>query len=96
MLTAFALMTSAAPAFPIAFVLGFCYFALATSMLTIVQQNLRPAERARVMALWFMAFGGTVAIGNLAFGPIVDAVGSRPVMLFGAGSAVVPAMSRRA
>ena len=41
------------------------------------------------MSLWFMAFGGTVALGNLAFGPIVDAVGARAVMYFGVAAAVV-------
>jgi len=88
-LTAFTSVTSATPAFPIGFVLGFCYFALATSMLTIVQQNLRSSERARVISLWFMAFGGTVGVGNLAFGPVVDEVGTRPVMYVGAGFALV-------
>jgi MFS family permease len=76
-------------AFPVGFLLGFCYFALATSMLTVVQQNLHGSERARVMSLWFMAFGGTVALGNLFFGPVVDAIGARPVMYFGVVSAVV-------
>ena len=87
-LAAFTLLRSPEPAFPVGFVLGFFYFALATSMLTILQQNLRRSERARVMALWFMAFGGTVAIGNLTFGPVVDAIGARPVMLFGAACAL--------
>jgi MFS family permease len=80
----FSLVRSATPAFPVGFVLGFFYFALATSMLTILQQNLRSSERARVMSLWFMAFGGSIAIGNLVFGPIVDAIGPRAVMIFGA------------
>jgi MFS family permease len=81
-LAVFALLRSHEPAFPIGFVLGFFYFGLATAMITIVQQNLRSSERARVMSLWFMAFGGTISIGNLAFGPVVDAIGARPVMLF--------------
>lgn len=80
----FALLRSGGPAFPVGFLLGFFYFGLATSMLTIVQQNLRSSERARVMSLWFMAFGGTVAIGNLAFGPVIDAIGARPVLMLGA------------
>ena len=80
----FAVLRSGGPAFPVGFLLGFFYFGLATSMLTIVQQNLRSSERARVMSLWFMAFGGTVAIGNLAFGPVIDAIGARPVLLLGA------------
>jgi MFS family permease len=87
-LAAFGLLHSKGPAFPVGFALGFCYFALATSMLTIVQQNLRSSERARVMSLWFMAFGGTVAIGNLAFGPVIDAIGARPVLVFGAACAI--------
>lgn len=87
-LLGFALLRSAGPAFPVGFVLGFFYFALATSMLTVVQQNLQNHERARVMSLWFMAFGGTVALGNLVFGPIVDAIGARPVMVFGAACAM--------
>jgi MFS family permease len=72
----------------VGFLLGFCYFGLATSMLTVVQQNLRSTERARVMSLWFMAFGGMVSIGALAFGPIVDAIGARGVMLLGAVAAL--------
>jgi MFS family permease len=83
-LATFGLLRTYEPAFPVGFALGFFYFALATSMLTILQQNLRSSERARVMSLWFMAFGGTVAIGNLVFGPVIDAIGARPVILFGA------------
>jgi MFS family permease len=87
-LATFGLLRTYQPAFPVGFALGFFYFALATSMLTILQQNLRSSERARVMSLWFMAFGGTVALGNLAFGPVIDVVGARPVILFGAISAI--------
>ena len=64
-LGAFALVRSAGPAFPIALALGFTYFMTATSLSTIFQQNLADTERAAVMPLWFMAFGGTVPIGNL-------------------------------
>lgn len=87
-LAVFGLLRSDGPAFPVGFLLGFFYFALATSMLTIVQQNLRSSERARVMSLWFMAFGGTVALGNLTFGPIIDAIDARPVLLVGAVCAI--------
>jgi hypothetical protein len=31
-----------------------------------------------------MAFGGTVPLGNLLFGPVIDAVGARWVLLGGA------------
>jgi MFS family permease len=49
---------------------------------------LRDTERVRVMPLWFMAFGGTVTIGGLIAGPIIDAIGARWVLLFGAAYAV--------
>ena len=84
----FGLLRSVTLAFPVAFVLGWFYFAMATSKLTVIQHNLRSNERARVMALWFMGFGGTVAIGNLAFGPVIDAIGPRPVMLMGGAVAL--------
>lgn len=86
-LGSFALVRSAAPAFPIAFVLGFVYFMVATSLITVVQQNLTDNERGAVMPLWFMAFGGTVPIGNLIGGPLIDSVGARPVLLVGASFA---------
>lgn len=84
----FALMRSPGPAFPVAAGLGFVYFMTATCLITVVQENLHHGERAAVMPLWFMAFGGTVPIGNMIAGPIVDAVGARPVLLFGAAFAL--------
>ena len=36
------------------------------------------------MPLWFMAFGGTVPIGNLVFGVVIEWVGARAVLGFGA------------
>lgn len=87
-LAAYALIRSPGPAFPVGLVLGFCYFLTATSMITIFQQNLRDTERASVMPLWFMAFGGSVTLGGLAFGKLVDHIGARWVMLGGAAFAV--------
>jgi hypothetical protein len=40
------------------------------------------------MPLWIMAFGGTVTIGGLVFGPIIDAVGARWVLVGGALAAL--------
>ena len=85
---AFGLVRSPALAFPIAFLVGVAYFAQATSLLTVIQQNLLGRERARVMSLWFMAFGGTVSISNLVFAPVVDRFGARPVMLIAAAGAL--------
>ena len=83
-LAAFALLRSPGPAYPVGFVVGIFYFMLATAMVTVFQENLRDTERVRVMPLWFMAFGGTVTIGGLVAGPIIDVIGARWVLLFGA------------
>lgn len=88
-LAAFAISAHPLPAFISGFVLGFCYFGTTTSMLTILQSRLADHERGRVMSLWFMAFGGTVPLGNLVFGPVIDAIGARWVLLGGALWALV-------
>lgn len=79
-------------ALPVAGALGFVYFMTATALASVMQRNLADHERASAMPLWFMAFGGTVPIGNLVAGPIMDAVGARWVLGVGAGFAVVLAM----
>lgn len=83
MLAAFALVRAPAPAFPIILLLGFTYFATVTSLSSIVQQKVDDATRGRVMALWIMAFGGTVPLGALAFGPLIEATSMTAVMLVG-------------
>ena len=88
-LAAFSVVRTPGPAYPVAFVLGFAYFLTATSLITIFQENLADTERAIVMPLWFMAFGGSIPIGNLIFGPIIDAIGARWVLGLGAAVAVV-------
>ena len=70
--------------YPVGFVLGFAYFMTATAITTELQLNLKDTERASVMPLWFMAFGGTVPIGNLVFGVVIEWVGARAVLGFGA------------
>jgi MFS family permease len=87
-LAGFALVRSVGPAYPIAFVLGFAYFLVATALITTFQENLADTERATVMPLWFMAFGGSIPLGNLLFGPVIDAIGARWVLGFGAVVAV--------
>lgn len=83
-LAVFTMMRSVGPAFPVGFVLGLFYFMTANAMITIFQQNLRDNERVTVMPLWFMSFGGTITIGGLLAGPVIDAIGARWVMMFGA------------
>jgi MFS family permease len=82
--TAFALTRSSTLAFPVGFVVGFFYFLTATAMITVFQQFVSNEERPFVMSLWFMSFGGTVPLGNLAFGPVIDRIGARWVMVGGA------------
>jgi predicted MFS family arabinose efflux permease len=69
-------------------VVGAFYFAFITALNTTMQARLHDAVRGRVMALWIMGFGGTVALGNLLVGPVVDTVGITDVLLFGAGVAL--------
>ncbi|MFP5487045.1 MAG: MFS transporter [Acidimicrobiia bacterium] len=78
-------------ALPVAGALGFVYFMTATALASVMQRNLADHERASAMPLWFMAFGGTVPLGNLIGGPIMDAVGARWVL--GAGAAFAVALA---
>jgi MFS family permease len=87
-LTAFAIAREPIGGFVAGFALGFAYFGTTTSMLTVMQSRLADHERGRVMSLWFMAFGGTVPLGNLVFGPVIDAIGARIVLLVGAAWAL--------
>ena len=84
----FGQLRSAHLAYPVGFALGTFYFMLATAMNTEFQQNIEPGERVLVMALWFMAFGGMVPIGNIAFGPVMDHIGPRWVLAMGALAAL--------
>ncbi|MGA0064742.1 MAG: MFS transporter [Ilumatobacteraceae bacterium] len=87
-LTGFGVARTAPPAFIAGFVVGFGYFLATTAMTTVLQANLAPNERGRVLALWFMLFGGMVPVGNLVFGPLVDRFGARWLMFVGAAWAL--------
>ena len=83
---------ASSPNVPFAFVSGFflgtTYFSTTTALMTVLQSRLETNIRARVLALWFMAFGGTIPIGNLIFGPLMDRIGSRPILYLGAAWAL--------
>ncbi|MFZ6002836.1 MAG: MFS transporter [Actinomycetota bacterium] len=83
-LAAFALLRSPAPAYPGILLVGLAYFAVITSLSTVLQQRLDDSNRGRVMALWIMGFGGTVPLGNLIAGPIIEATNITVVVLAGA------------
>jgi MFS family permease len=88
-LATFALIRTPGLAYPVAVVLGTSYFALITSLSTIMQSRVDHDERGRVTALWIMGFGGTVPIGNLIAGPVIEATSITAVLLVGAAWALV-------
>lgn len=88
-LGAFTFLSDWKLALPIAAALGFVYFMTATALASVMQRNLADRERGSAMPFWFMAFGGTIPIGNLIAGPIMDEVGSRWVLGTGAAFAIV-------
>jgi MFS family permease len=88
MLAVFALVRTAVLAFPVVALVGAFYFAMLTALSTAMQERLSDEVRGRVMALWIMGFGGTVALGNLIGGPVADAVGTRVLLLAGAVVAI--------
>ena len=47
----------------------------------MLQNHLSEQVRGRVMALWIMGFGGTVGLGNLIAGRIIDATSVTTVLL---------------
>jgi MFS family permease len=89
LLALFGLIRTPALAYPVAVMLGIAYFAVVTSLSTVLQENLADHLRGRVMALWIMTFGGTVPIGVLIGGTIATHTSITAVMLFGAAVAVL-------
>jgi MFS family permease len=88
-LAAFSLLRSIGPAYPVIVLVGLAYFAIITSLSTVLQERLDDRNRGRVMALWIMGFGGTVPIGNLIAGPIIEWTSVTVVVLAGAAIAVL-------
>ena len=85
LLAGFGLARTSLVAFMIAPALGYAYFLVITSLSTVLQERVDDAYRGRVMALWVMAFGGTVPLGVLLAGPVVQATSITFVVLVGAG-----------
>jgi MFS family permease len=88
-LAAFAVATAPAVAYPAVFAAGASYFVLVTALMTTLQMRVADEVRGRVMGLWMMGWAGLVPLGGLVAGPVIDAVGVVPVLLFGAGVAAL-------
>ncbi len=82
-LAVFASLRTPAPAYPIVLVVGFFYFATVTALSVVLQERLADAVRGRVMALWVMAFGGTIPLGLLVAGPLAERTSISLVMAYG-------------
>jgi MFS family permease len=92
LLAAFGALHSAVPAYPVALLLGYAYFVVITAMSTVLQAYVSDEIRGRVMALWIMGFGGTVPVGVLLGGTLVEHSSVTAVILGGAVWAVVLAV----
>lgn len=88
-LVALALVRRPAPAMALMVVVGAAYFAVVTSLSTLLQKQLDDRVRGRVMALWVMSFGGVVPIGSLVAGVVIEATSITVVMIAGAGFAAL-------
>ena len=91
----FALLRHPAPAYPVVFLVGLFYFTLPTALNTFLQEHLAEEVRGRVMALWVLSFGGTVAITNLIAGPLVELTSLTAVLLTGAAVALALSLAVR-
>jgi predicted MFS family arabinose efflux permease len=92
LLAAFGMLHSAVPAYPVALLLGYAYFVVITAMSTVLQAYVSDDIRGRVMALWIMGFGGTVPVGVLLGGALVEHSSVTAVILGGAVWAAVLAV----
>ena len=87
-LLGFSVTRSLPLAIPAVFVFGVFYFGTATSVMTVLQTRLADNVRGRVMALWFMGFGGTVPLSALLYGPLLDRTNSTLVLGISAACAL--------
>ena len=60
---------------------GGVYFAVITSLSTVLQQTLDDSVRGKVMALWIMGFGGMVPFGGIVFFLGLEQFGITPMIL---------------
>jgi MFS family permease len=88
-LAVFGFLRAPALAYPVVVTLGFCYFSVTTSLSTIVQQRLDDQVRGRVTAVWLMAWAGTLPLGGLAAGWLIEATSPTVICVVGAVAAAL-------
>ncbi|MBU98007.1 MAG: hypothetical protein CL429_02820 [Acidimicrobiaceae bacterium] len=71
------------------FFVGLCYLILPTTLSTYWQEHVDENIRGRIAAIWVLSFGGTVPIGNLIAGPVIEATSLSAVLYSSAVIAVL-------
>jgi predicted MFS family arabinose efflux permease len=61
--------------------IGYFYFAVMTTLQTLLQQLVDESKRGRVMSLFQVAWAGLVPFGGLGMGAVASAVGAIPTLL---------------
>jgi MFS family permease len=84
---AFSVLSHPLPAYAVAVVLGSTYFAITTSLITIVQTQTPDHLRGRVSAIFQAGWAGCVPVGALVGGIVAQATSIRIVLLYGGVSA---------
>ena len=64
---------------------GFFYFAVMTSLQTLIQQLVDEGKRGRVMSLFQVAWAGLVPFGSLTLGLLAGPLGTAPTLAMSAG-----------
>lgn len=88
LLTIFGVLRTTWLAYIAVLLVGLCYFAVITSLSTVLQEKIEDADRGKVMAWWIMGFGGVVPIGGLIGGWLMDLTSIEVVLGGGALVAV--------
>lgn len=93
LLAGFGVIRMAAIAYPLALLVGATYFAVITSLSTVLQEKIDDAVRGQVMALWIMGFGGVVPFGGLIGGWLMERSSIDLVVVAGGVIAVLLAVA---
>jgi MFS family permease len=83
-LAVFSQSTTLAVALGTQIAVGYFYFAVMTTLQTLLQQLVDESKRGRVMSLFQVAWAGVVPFGGLGMGAVASATGVVPTLLGGA------------